>query len=857
MGSSAERASAKGGRSSWWVCANRQAGFASALMFAAATAWLAGCTAAGGEATNETDGGASLPSAVAGATVAMVQVELPDSGRFMLRATVPVPKKLHGGSNGAAQLGFLNTDGTAVPAQVETVARYPRDDDGASVIELIARVERPAGSSPGQRIDWPVVVLAEPAPVPAVPASPAAALVTSPVDLPGSIADLLANPGNVSVRTRDVFGHEYGFDPLAQSAEQRVLKHGTQHVQIKSSGSLMPINPVGGSQGTLPHLFGAQAYIGTWSAEAVLTLDLRLHNGHDGRTTDPSNDALGTFYFEDVVVRVPSGYTLLQAFEDPKFGANSTSGGFTRFSVVAPEPGGKLHVFPRQAQFHRRLAIAPNNAIARARALLEQGGLGFVQRATNASGVALYSWWNLATARWFPQSFQLPSLAHVGVETLRAKFANDLAAHSAVMASGASFGNYPIESPRLGWAHPWGIGYGGMTGGVEINIVDGVALVEAASVAGVRHAQLTHRMNSDRQNSVLVGADGEPSRVSDWVVAMPVPHVPFSYYMKHVGSTDPFGWKVAPTFQVDAVVAQGRAPAYEAALIAYQSHDMQHLIRYTRVAKTLAWVSNDSLAKDDLLQQAELFRLSFHPYANSPTGATDGTGLRAKQDFAATYPNRGLALGRGEGWGIDVSSAAYATADPAWRTAVYPWFAQIALVLNDGIVPCSGHLQAQVNTKVLEGKYRSAQTYEDAILQNAMAGAIETVFRGKSSAHAALIDDVFVLTLQAMIGPIKWSSAPFPGPRHMYSVGPKEAAQGVWCKLSNVPSDGILQTVDKFQSWSSLGYGYERTKNGLYLTRAGQMSGGDLLSELLGSGTANIENRAALLAVMQRLNGQL
>ena len=41
------------------------------------------------------------------------------------------------------------------------------------------------------------------------------------------------------------------------------------------------------------------------------------------------------------------------------------------------------------------------------------------------------------------------------------------------MASGSA-GNYPLKSAALGWAQPWGVAYGGMSGGDEINIFDGL-----------------------------------------------------------------------------------------------------------------------------------------------------------------------------------------------------------------------------------------------------------------------------------------------------------------------------------------------------------------------------------------------
>jgi hypothetical protein len=817
--------------------------------------FLAACAPGGDELSLKGDG-ASLPPAVAGNTLARVEVVLPPEPRFVLRATVPLPKNLHGGASGNARLGFALDGGDAIPAQIETVARYPRQQDGASVIELVARVDRPDGVAAGQRHVYSVVVLDAPVTPPQVPADPAGALVQGPLDLPGAVNTLLGNPANVSLFARDAFGHEYRFDVLGPQSHKKVLKHGYHHAQIKSSGELRPVSPVSGSTGTLPHLFGAQTYVSTLSGEPVVLLDLRVHNAHTGGS---GTTALREVYFDELVLRVPSGFTVLQDFPDPKSGVTSSGGGWTRFSVVTPEAGGKLHVLPRQSQFHRRLAIAPTAVADRARRLLDGEGLGFVQRGKDGSGADLYSWWAIGTTRWFPQSFQLPSLAHVNVQTLRDQFTNELTKIQGAVQSGASLGAYPIETARLGWAHPYGTSYGGMTGGVGIHLFDGVRLVEARALEGRRLARLVHRLNTDRQPNALFRPDGEPIRLEDWLVNSSglVPHVPFSFYMKPLGSADPFGLASAPTFQIQAVVAQGRTPDYQSAIASYQPHDLQHLIRYTANAKVLAWLENDSLAKDDLLLQAELFRLSYHPYSNNASGYTDGTGMRADQVFVSQFPGRGADIGRGEGWGFDVASAAYALGSPAMRDAFYPWFQEGAVLLNDAVVPCTGHLLARVNSKMLDGKYRASQTYEDAILYNSVRGIVESVFRGRSAPHTSMLEQVLGSGFTSFIGPLKWASAPYVGPRHIYAIGPTNPSLGIWCSAASQPADGSTQTVDNYQSWSMFGYAYDATKNGIYLTRASQMVAGDLLTEMLAAGAANVENRAALLAVVQRLNGYL
>ena len=834
---------------------SRAVGLAKAALLSAALCAVVACAPTSGE----TVAGEvySLPPAVAGATVAQVEVELPEKVRFVLRATVPLPKGIHGGSNGPVHLGVRQPDGSVAPAQIETVSRYPRTQDGADVVEVLARITRPLEAQVGTRVTYDVVVLQEPATPPTPPEDPLAALTNGPIDMSPDVVSLLGDAGNLVLSARDVFGHEYRLALLGPDTTRRRLKHGFHHAAAKVSGSLTPVSPQGGNQGTLSHLFGVQAYLGTWSGESMVSLDLRMHNGHDGHDKGTSlDDPVGKFYFDRLDLTLPAGYSLLQAEPDPLFGGTSNSDGKVRWNVVAPLAANKLHVFPLQAQFHRRLAVAPTAAVNRARELLDLSGVAFARRGYDAQGNKLYSWWNAGTARWFPQRYLLPSLEHVGNVTLRNQLSQKQAELAAAVQSGAGLGMYPLETAQLGWAHPWGISYGGMTGGVEINIVDGVQTMESASREGLRYAQLSHRLNSDRQPTALYGWDGEPSRVEDWLVNSGVPHLPFSFYMKLIGNIEPFGFAAAPTFQVSAATGQGRTPDYEPTLLSYAPHDLQHLIRYTRNAKVLAFALNDNLAKDDVLLQADLFRLGYHPYANTSLGNADGWGLRADMDFAEQWPGRGVTFGRGEAWGVDIAATAYSMADESWRQVTFPWFQQMVSMLRASMMPCSGHLMATVSSKMLDGKYRAAQSYEDSINHNALRGMLESVIRGQSAAHTAMLTDVLEGGTSAMVRPMQWLASPA-GPKNIYGVGPTDVALGIWCSPSKQPADAFTPTINSFQTWCSLTYGYELTGSSLFLTRAAQMAGGDLLTELLGSGTLNIENRAPALALAQRLAGQL
>jgi hypothetical protein len=76
-----------------------------------------------------------------------------------------------------------------------------------------------------------------------------------------------------------------------------------------------------------------------------------------------------------------------------------------------------------------------------------------------------------------------------------------------------------------------------------------------------------------------------------------------------------------------------------------------------------------------------------------------------------------------------------------------------------------------------------------------------------------------------------------------------------YCGNSQQPLDGFTPGANKYQTFTTLGYAYQLTEDPVFLEKAGDMIGGDLVSELLGDGTFNVANRAAILRVAQDLAG--
>lgn len=824
---------------------------------------LGSASPGGGSSGNDSsDSGSTNPFAgleyYTGAHLATLEVEAPNLSEFLLHGTVPLPASTYPSADGKKTFAVLDYDETPILAtQVEIVSRYANASQGADIVEIRARVRRDPVLSAGMRLQYRVVELFYENGVPAF--EDVDALVQSTLNLPSSIRSLVQNPNSVQLRSRDVFGNEYSMDLLNGAGSTTVLQKGATTVQWRHFGALTPVTAVTGATATLSQLMSVHSYPRVSLSDPVLQLDLRVSNGSIG-ANPAAPTPLSKMYFRDLEIRMPKEFALIPDIVDPAFGERYFPDENTvAYPIVKANADGTMHVMPRQGQFPRRLAIVPLGQEAIAQSRLDLEGLGFVRKGMNfGTGKELYSWQNTLTSRYYPQKHPLPHYDHIGQASILSKDASNFTALSTVMQSGnPSPGGYPVGAFAMGWAHPYGSSYGGMTGGDAINLYDGQKTAYAASRNGVRYEILLLRMWNERQPTTLYRADGQPASPLDFLKqGSGFQYVPFDFFLNPNGNSGPafFGFNV-PNAHVAAVESLGKKPSYEAEFLGYSPCDVQHYVRIDGRAKVAAYLANDAMAKDDLHAYANVHWLSYHQFYNNSGKGAQGSGLRSEMTFVAANPNKGFGFGRGEAWGLDVMSVVYGMGDDTLRSNTKPWFDAVVDTVAAGQT-CNGITQAFTYIKLLGGKYRTYQAFEMGIVGNALVGAFSSVYAGTSDPRVSQIQTSIVNLVKGLTGPVGWDSVKH-GPRYQVAVGPNDVSLPLFCSLSELPADGKDDGIDGFQNWSNLAYAYEISKDPVYLDRAKEMGGGSTASlkaklQFNGYGE-NSGNQAALLWLCQAL----
>lgn len=784
---------------------------------------------------------ASARAATLQQTAAYFTHKAPESLEYVLHGTLPIPPGFWDGNRSQPNLAVQNPDGSFAPTQMEIVTRS--SGGHPEVVELIAKVRRPANAQPGDRLEYAIV------PHTTVPA---------PHTLHPMVEDLISGVGDFVMRTRDVFGNQYEADILRDWHIQttRPLKDGQWLQQRAGHEVLVPT--VGADPFTaLPHAHGVHVYLTTWKDAPYIALDLVVHNAMNGLDEErPIDDLLNDLYFRHLDLDVPVGWKVIPLFPNPEETPlrPGASPDVNTFSLIKGLPQGKLHLMPRQSRFTRRYLIALDEpeAIARAQEVADRADLATLARPRRQAHLARWSWWSRGTPFYFPQKFPLPVLTDFDLNDLTGRLDHWRSTVAQQIATGST-GTYPFTSAAMGWCHPWSEPYGGEPGGGEIFHVDGVRTLVTENVEGYRLAEMTAKSYMDRQPMAFYGIDGDPIMLRDLIQVTPNGEFFADIHFQLV----PTGVHAYPRFDlVDKTHKQmvswfNLQPEYEDQLREWRCVDIQHLIRYTRSYKVLTWLGNDSLAKDELRLCAEIYRLSFHELRSSYDGYVQGSGLLARVRAVQDNPGEGVGIGRGEAWGMDVACAAYAIGDEEFRARFKPWFDLFVQVLDQGRSTCTGNVMSLLIYNYLNGQYFMRQAFEVAKLEQSMRAIGETVYREVDKTKYYLLQEIQEGSTYSSMHPPFYSEADR-GPWFTTATGSR------WPDLvpdlcTNVPPDARLPHVDLSDYWDAIAYTYANTRDPFLLQRLNDML--DQAQLVLGSNQLTyqlrLEARAAMIQLME------
>ncbi|MEM7305440.1 MAG: hypothetical protein AAF682_02160 [Planctomycetota bacterium] len=797
---------------------------------------------------------------------------------FVIHGTIPLPPGTYIEGD-PVPFKLVDYTGALVdPTQLEVVSRYPDAvNDGVDVVELSARIPRNPSWVAGKRKVADVVIAVGSAPPD--PGTPDIQdLVNGPTAVPTDIQVLLSDPYSIALVGLGPQGEKYYCFPLDGSGTMRTDRHGPVRSGLRVYQTLTQTLPI--PPGDLPTLMGAHVYLETVGGENALRFNVRFNNAPDGALeSSPLDNPRGEVFFDQLSLYLKDDpaydWTALQQFVDP-YGitpstvpAIDTVPGSTEnyrvYPLVSPLPGDQSHVMFCRNQFFRRLVIAPAAEFSAStftpQRLLVHEGQAFSKWGTDSFGDPLWSWWSEETERYFAQRHRLAKLSfsnssYSGGSDMRSTLSSWYSGLRSALANETAFnGPFGGAPAQYGWARPLGDPYGGTAGGGGIQFLDGDRTAAVASLNGYRYLMLRHRLCTERMPNVLYGAFGEHTTYDTWTGTHSSGETYFRIqagFQMDFGPNDSFFCPSVPLWNQNAYIASvDGKPFYYNDLKPYAPVDAQHLCRYTSMAKALSWLGNDPLAKDDVLAQAELFRMTFseHPNVN---GNSVGWSLSGKRESVGLDGGSGVAgwgfdVGRGEGWGLDVANAAFAMQDDGWRNDVSQWYDKTVELFYEGHGATTdvnyvdengdprdwGFWIAKVSDKLygFGAGVRARQNWEELILDTGLRGIRESVYSPGTSNHADL-SEVIDSSLFGVLAPVAWNENlkimwdkapvtpnPYPGSPIIYNCDPTIfSCTGQFPLPAMYPPYGIGSAAHYM--YSAMGDGFETTGDELFLRRA-------------------------------------
>jgi len=760
----------------------------------------------------------------------------PAPGPFgqIARGVLPLPKDF----TDVDRLAFRRPDGTLLPTQREVTLR--RADETPQSVELIT-------FGKGLPAELDVVVADAPRVAPVLPLHPA-------------INWMLQQ--DFWVQLTDAFGNRYRSDLMMDLAdtgeENQFQKLGCAEVVLETSGTLVPAPDQPEPSRSLENAGGFVAMVHAWPNQPGIVVDMYWHTGFGPESTKcPS-----PLDFEDLRLYLPIGVGAATTRPTHHAGGIETDEyGNRYFNLIRALQGpNEVHRIYNSKLKLFRFVIVPEGFESFAAALSVLNGEGVFVDGTNEGGDRFWSAHNPETPIT-TEGFALPTLDHV--PTLASQVAERVVDHNQRRVTGQPWdwhlGINGQSIGAFGYLHPKGAGYGGATGGTDIDHQEFPAELIAAVPGAGEYIRSRMECIMDRHAGFLIGETGKPWDINAYMetdgrlfnfAVTPSPVYDGIMYRHWVSySQDPFGMRAE--FQH---VNPDKTCPYAHIIKAYGAIDIQHWARIKQEAKALTQFWNDPMAKRLLQDLATQVRADIFDVGTGTYTAALGHLLKNSQD----NPEMGTYMGREHGWGAECIGVAYASGTAKVRDSFRNWLTSYLETCKNGQVRsgilCVFKYSKELSTNGFNNDYAPCLSYQEAILEWGILTAARAVYGEGSSEYETYLRVAYD-SARALydLGRVPGAN----GPYYKFAVGPLDATSPEEYFTTQEQVQAAPKTgVSTFQYPISIATAlFAGRQLGIEDPASDMVSqycwGQDPMETLEGMQLSNIENIAPLLAELQ------
>lgn len=512
--------------------------------------------------------------------------------------------------------------------------------------------------------------------------------------------------------------------------------------------------------------------------------------------------------------------------------------------VITNAPG----YFPPRSHFNRRMAVVPFSR-AGMRPALERA-----QNALDLVGLEL----PVAYERFGGAKLTLPTIDRAKVEAAASARLSRL---RAALAAGSPSPPAGLMGAAMGPFHPAGQTVAGNAGGDGIELLPGWD----ATRSGALFRRLSHDVEMERHPVAFYDA-----RTGAPLERLPTPQ---DYRLtRGLGKVTSLVWCTRP-YDASNPYDDRRVPrdwnsgacAYRVALVEYQPHDGQHLVRATRNGEAAWWLARDWLARLDLEMTAADARYAWTLHPAPPGGGYTPPGLSVVVQAARNRPGVGTpALGREFGWVCHSWAVDLAAAVPLTSRAEKVAHATAALEAASLVAMPTG-----ITQRLTKGSFWGSPDpwlidgvpFDMDVSQWVLEGPIVSNGITGLARNAVANDHVLAVKARAIV--VQWARStymnpairPAPTPWNPNVVGiPKWA---VVAPAGGAPLDAIVLAkggCDPSNSWHHLALAYEATNDVAYLDAMCKLGGiaQDRAARLTSFGQSELTQTAAAVSALQR-----